>query len=94
MHININCLLPKIDELPYIAKLKEAAVIGISESKLDSVLSSEIQMENYDLICSDRNRHGSGVACFIRNDLSYNKKSFLHSEIVHRDFYLIQSLLL
>ena len=95
MHININSLLPKIDELQYIAKLSEAAVIGISESKLDdSVLSSEIQMENYDLICSDRNRHGGGVACFIRNDLSYNKKSFLHSEIVHRDFYLIQSLLL
>ena len=95
VHININSLLQKMDELQYIAKLSEAAVIGISESKLDdSVLSSEIQMENYDLICSDRNRHGSGVACFIRNDLSYNKKSFLHSEIVHRDFYLIQSLLL
>ena len=95
MHIKINCLLPKIDEIPYIAKLKGAAVIGISESKLDdSVLSSEIQMENYDLICSDRNRHGGGVACFIRNDLSYNTKSFLPSEIVHRDFYLIQNLLL
>ena len=63
-------------------KLSEAAVIGISESKLDdSVLSSEIQIENYDLICSDRNRHGGGVACFIRNNLSYNMKSFLPSEI-------------
>ena len=36
-------------------------------------------MENYDLIRSDGNRHG--VACFIRNDLSYNTKSFLPSEI-------------
>ena len=59
MHININSLKPKIYELQYIAKLSEAAVIGISESKLgDSVLSSEIQIENYDLIHSDRNRHG------------------------------------
>ena len=82
LHININSLLPKIDELRYIAKLSEAAVIGISESKLDdSVLSSEIQIENYDLIRSDRNRHGGGVACFIRNDLSYNTKSFLPSKI-------------
>ena len=82
MHININSLLPKIDEIRYIAKLSEAAVIGISESKLDdSVLSSEIQIENYELIRSDRNRHGGGVACFIRNDLSYNTKSFLPSEI-------------
>ena len=62
--------------------LSEAAVIDISESKLDdSVLSSEIQIENYDLIRSDRNRHGGGVACFIRNDLSYNTKSFLPSKI-------------
>ena len=62
--------------------LSEAAVIDISESKLDdSVLSSEIQIENYDLIRSDRNRHGSSVACFIRNDLSFNTKSFLPSEI-------------
>ena len=59
VHININSLLPKIYELRYIAKLSEAAVIGILESKLDdSVLSSEIQIGNYDLIRSDRNRHG------------------------------------
>ena len=50
-------------------KLSEALVIGISESKLDdSVLSSEIQIQNFDLIRSDRNRHGGGVTCFIRND--------------------------
>ena len=35
VHINISSLLPKIDELQYIAKLSEAAVIGISKSKLD-----------------------------------------------------------
>ena len=82
MHININSLLPKIDELPYIAKLSEAAVICISESKLDdSVLCSESQFENYDLIRSDSNRYGGGVACFTRNDLSNKTKSFLPSEI-------------
>ena len=79
-HINISSLLSKIDELRYIAKLSAAAVICISELD-DSVLSSEIQIENYDLIRSDRNRHGGGVACFIRNYLSCNTKSFLPSEI-------------
>ena len=79
-HINISSLLPKIDELRYIAKLSAAAVICISELD-DSVLSSEIQIENYDLIRSDRNRHGGGVACFIRNYLSCNTKSFLPSAI-------------
>ena len=47
----------------------------------DSVLSSEIHIESYDLVRSDRNRHGGGVAYFIRNDLSYNTKSFLPSEL-------------
>ena len=73
VHINIDSLLPKIDELWHIAKLSEAAFIGISESKLDdSALSSEIQIETYDLICSDRNKHGDGVDC---------TQSFLPSEI-------------
>ena len=82
MHVSINSLLTKIDELRYIAKLSEAAVISISESKLDdSVLNFETQIENYDLIRSDRNIHGGGVACFIRNDLSFNTKSFFSSEI-------------
>ena len=62
VHININSLLPKIN-------------FGISESKLDdSVLYSELQ--SYDLIRSDMNRHGGGVACFIRNDHTTQNHSF------------------
>ena len=50
IHLNINSLLPKTDELRYIANARNSAVIGISESKLDeSVLQSEIQIKNYDL---------------------------------------------
>ena len=41
--------------------------------KLDnSVLCFEIQLKKYNLIRSDRNGHGGGVACFIKNDLSCN----------------------
>ena len=29
IHININSLLPKIDEVHYIAKMSSAAIIGI-----------------------------------------------------------------
>ena len=40
MYLNINSLLPKIDEHRNIAKLSNAAVIGIDKSRLDdSVLS-------------------------------------------------------
>ena len=61
VRLNINSLLPKIDELRNIAKLSNAAVIGIGESKLDdSVLSSEIHIDNYNTLHCDRNRHGEG----------------------------------
>ena len=60
-HLNINSLLPKINELRHIARLTNAAVIGISESKLDdSVPTSEIQIDENDLLCCDRDRHGGG----------------------------------
>ena len=50
IHLNVNSLLPKIDELRNIAKLSNAAVISIRESKLDnSVLSSEMQIDNYNI---------------------------------------------
>ena len=77
-------MLPKIDELRHIARLTNAAVIGISESKLDdSVSTSEIQIDEYDLLRCDRNRHGGGVACYIRNDLSYNVKSYFPKDRKH-----------
>ena len=55
LHLNIDNLLPKIDELRHIARLTNAAVIGISLSILDdSVLTSEIQIDEYDLLPCDR----------------------------------------
>ena len=57
IHLNVNSLLPKIDEIRYIAAHTNATVIGISESKLDeTILQSEIQISNYELLRCDRNR--------------------------------------
>ena len=73
IHFNINSLLPKIDELRIIAKSTNAAIIGISESKLDeSVLEPEIEIDDYKILRCDRSRQGRGVACYMRNDLNYN----------------------
>ena len=35
IHLNINSLLPKLDEIHYVAKLTNATVIGLSKTKLD-----------------------------------------------------------
>ena len=70
IHLNINSLLPEIEELHFIAKSTNAAVIGICESKLDaSVLDPEISIDNYKNLRCDRNRQGGGVACYVRNYL-------------------------
>ena len=69
IHINVNSLLPKTDKLRNITKLSNAAFIGISESKLvDFDLSSEIHIDDYNVLRCDRNRHGRGVVCYIRNN--------------------------
>ena len=38
---------------------------------------------------SDRNRHGGGVACYIRNDLSYNVQSYFLKDIENIFFELL-----
>ena len=46
IHININSLLPKIDEMRYITNITNASIIGISETKLDeTILSRELKAD-------------------------------------------------
>ena len=68
IHININSLLPKIDEIRHMTKITNAAIVGIGETKLDkTILPSEIDIEGYDLLRLDRSRRGGGVACYVKN---------------------------
>ena len=83
IHLNINSILTKIDELRLIAFKSHAAVIGITESKIDdTVLDGEIMIDGNIPIRSDRTRHGGGVICYIRDDISFNKIE-LKSDIEH-----------
>ena len=73
IHLNINSLLSKTDEISYIAKLTNATVIGLSETQLDNtLLSTELEIEGYDMVRFDRSRRRGGVACFVKNSISYN----------------------
>ena len=82
LHININSLLSKIDELRSIISKTNPAILGVTETKLDnSIQDSEIHIENYVLIRCDRNRNGGGVACYVRNDINFNHKTVFSSEI-------------
>ena len=93
IYLNITSLLSKIEELRYIAKSTNAAVIGICKSKLDaSVLEQEISLDNYKILRCYRNRHGEGVACYVcyvRNDLSYNILPAFPSETENISFEIL-----
>ena len=82
MHLNINGLLNKIDELRYIARSSNAAVIGITETNLDNtVYDFEVTVDAYNIARNDRNRNGGGVACYIRNNICFNKKTCISDNI-------------
>ena len=79
-HLNVNSLLMKTDELRYIANLSNAAVIGITESKLDDyILDSEIQIDNYQILHCDGK--GKEWVAYVRNDLSYIETDFIPTEM-------------
>ena len=57
VHLKINSLLTKIEELPCVAKSTSAAVICICESDLDaSVVEQETSIDNYKILRCDRTR--------------------------------------
>ena len=74
IHININGLLPKIDEVRYIANITNASIIGISETKLDGD-RWRLEVDGYDLVRLDQSRRGGGVACYIKSLIVYSYKN-------------------
>ena len=79
--MNVRSLINKLSELRHLAVKSNAAVISLSETWLDdSVLDSEISMDNYCLILQDRNRNGGGVCMYIRSDISFSYRNDLESD--------------
>lgn len=75
LHLNVNSLLPKKDEINFIAKQLNS-MIRISEFKLDlSISDSDLDAVRYDVIRMNGSKRGGRVACYIKKSLSYNHKS-------------------
>ena len=88
--MNVNSLLSKTDEIRDIANRIKPAVLGITESKLDSsVTNMEVNINSYSIIRNDRNRRGGGVACYVKNDLCFNTKKFFPYSIEHVFFEIL-----
>ena len=76
IHLDINSLFPKIEELCEIAKLSSMAVMGILESKLDDSVLGKVNI-GYDVVRTDKNRHGCGDTCYIRSTYKFQCKELL-----------------
>ena len=59
-----------------------ATVTGITETKLyNTVYDSEVTIEGCSLVRNDRNRKGGSVACYIRSNSCYSRKTCLSDNL-------------
>ena len=65
--------MPKhLDELTIVINELSFDVITINETRLDESFNDrDVRISGYDIIRRDRNRHGGGVAIYIRNNIPY-----------------------
>ena len=72
-YYNCRSLIPKIDNLRAVAATHAPDVILLCETWLDSTISiNELFIPNYSISRRDRNRHGGGVAIYIRDTIPYS----------------------
>ena len=78
----ISSLLPKIDELRSTGEYSNVTVIGITETKLGyTVNGSEVTVDGSSIVWNDRDRMGGGVACYIRSNICYLRKTCLSGSL-------------
>ena len=70
--LNIASLIKHIEELTIFINKTSFDVLCINETRLDQTIkNSEVEIHGYDLVRHDRNRHGGGVAIYIREYTIY-----------------------
>ena len=92
LHINVNSLLLKIHELRDTVGHTKVAVLGITESKLDSsVFDQEVDINGSSILKCNRNRNGGGLACYVRAELCFNSRNIFLNSIEHVFFWIYLS---
>jgi len=82
VHLNVQSLLPKIDEVREIARRMTPGVLCFTETWLDDTIQDpEVEIINYTCVRKDRNRNGGGVATYIRNDIAFDTRKDMDSEL-------------
>ena len=77
-HLNVNSFLSKIEELRILAFHTIISLLRITEIEhWNTVRNEELKIDGYNLVWSDRNKTGGGVACYINNNIGHNRQSII-----------------
>ena len=69
-----------MSDLKIVAKISNAAVIGITETWLDNTYTDScVSIDGYNLVRRDRDGHAGGVCAYIRDDLAFNVRQDLNN---------------
>ena len=49
--------------------------VALDDKDINSISNTEVEIGGYEIIRQDRNRNGGGVAIYLRNNISYVKRS-------------------
>ena len=80
IHANVRSIFHKMSDLKIVAKNSNAAVIGITETWLDSTYTDScVSIDGYNLVRRDRDGHAGGVCAYIRDDLAFNVRQDLNN---------------
>lgn len=69
IHWNARSIQNKLDELKQLASDNEINIVALNETHLDA--HKTLKAPGYKIYRNDRNKHGGGVALFIKNDIEH-----------------------
>ena len=89
-HLNVVSLVKNFEEIKLFSDINnEVDVLALNETRLDeTIFDSEISIPMYHLIRKDRNRHGVGVAIYLKNTL--NIQTIEHESLCHLEAICIK----
>ena len=79
--LNVTSLTKHVDELKVFMSNTPLDVLTINESKLDLVNGDRlVNLEGYNIVRRDRNKHGGGVCFYLRNTITFCRQYQLEND--------------
>ena len=81
-HLNINSLRYKFMEVNAMLSANVIDIFYLSETKLDSSFPlNQFNVHGFAHYRNDRNQHGGGILCYIRNDIPHRRRRDLEAKL-------------